>query len=73
MRSPSGIKFERDRTGVKRYVRIDLKMHGKEIEPFLQRINKIENYSFENEWSNSLTPEEFKNKMHSRIKEWKAK
>ncbi|MDA3799607.1 MAG: hypothetical protein PF692_11065 [Kiritimatiellae bacterium] len=73
MTSTSGVKFEKDSTGVKRYVRIDLKMHGKEIEPFLQKLNKSNNSSFENEWSNSLSPEQFKKKMHSRIKEWKEK
>lgn len=73
MTRTSGVKFERDSTGLKRYVRIDLKMHGKEIEPFLQKINSSSNSTFDNEWSDSLSPEQFKKIMHTRINEWREK
>jgi hypothetical protein len=70
MAQVAGISFEADSKGVKRYIRIDLKKYGKEIEPFLQKF-KIENdEQFENDWDQSLTPDQFKNQMHSRIKKW---
>jgi len=66
----SGIKFERDKQGNNRYVRIDLRKYGKEIEPFLQKINLDSDTQFQHEWEQSLSPVEFKKQMHSRIKKW---
>ncbi len=73
MAKVTGIEFEKDNRGVKRYVRIDLKKHGKEIEPFLKKLAINNDFQFENEWSNSLTTEQFRKKMHSRIKKWGEK
>ena len=69
----TGIQFERDSRGVKRYVRIDLKKHGKEIEPFLKKLNLNNDLQFEDDWFNSLSPEQFREKMHSRISKWEEK
>jgi len=66
----AGISFETDNQGVKRYIRIDLKKYGKEIEPFLQKLNIENDEQFENDWGHSLTPDQFKSQMHSRIKNW---
>ena len=65
-----GIKFERDNQGNNRYVRIDLRKYGKEIEPFLQKLNLSNNERFEHDWEQSLSPGEFKSQMHLRIKKW---
>jgi|GEM_PF-3426228 hypothetical protein len=73
MENTSGIIFEKDSAGVKRYVRIDLKIHGKDIEPFLQKLDISNSSLFENEWSDSHSPEQFKKKMRSRINVWKEK
>jgi hypothetical protein len=73
MAQGTGIEFEKDSRGVKRYVRIDLKKHGKEIEPFLKKLAINNDLQFEDEWSNSLATEQFRKKMHSRIKEWGKK
>ena len=73
MAQVTGIQFERDSRGVKRYIRIDLKKYSKEIEPFLKKLNLNDDLPFENEWSNSLTTEQFRKKMHSRISKWEEK
>ena len=73
MSQVTGIQFEKDKKGMKRYVRIDLKEHGKEIEPFLQKLNIKNDWQFEEEWQNSLSPEQFKKDMHSRIRKWNKK
>ena len=73
MAQVTGIKFEKDSRGVKRYVRIDLKKYGKEIEPFLKKMNINNDIHFEEEWSNSLSSEQFRKKIHSRIKKWEEK
>ena len=70
MTQVAGIRFETDSKGVKRYVRIDLKKYGKEIEPFLQKLNLVNDEQFEHDWKQSLTPRQFKSQMHSRIKKW---
>ncbi|HLN74921.1 MAG: hypothetical protein ACM3O8_15035 [Methylococcaceae bacterium] len=66
----TGIRFEKDNHGVKRYIRIDLNKYGKEIEPFLKKLNIEIDEQFENDWEQSLTPNQFKSQMHSRIKNW---
>lgn len=70
MEQVAGISFEIDSKGVKRFVRIDLSKYGKEIEPFLKKINIENDQQFENDWNNSLTPDQFKDQMHSRIEKW---
>ena len=66
----AGIRFEKDNQGVKRYIRIDLKKYGKDIEPFLQKLNIESDEQFEHDWEQSLTPTQFKSQMHIRIKKW---
>jgi hypothetical protein len=73
MAQVAGIQFERDSKGVKRYVRIDLKKHGKEIEPFLKKLNINNDLQFEEEWLNSLSSEQFRKEMHTRISKWEEK
>ena len=70
MANVTGIRFERDNQGVKRYVRIDLKKYGKEIEPFLRKLNIEPEEQFEYDWEQSLTSIQFKSQMHLRIKKW---
>ena len=53
----AGIRFEKDNPGVKRYVRIDLKKYGKDIEPFLQKLNIENDGQFEHDWEQGLTPD----------------
>lgn len=65
-----GIRFENDDQGVKRFIRIDLKKYGKEIEPFLKKLNIESDEHFERDWEQSLTPGQFKSQMHLRIKKW---
>ena len=66
----AGIRFEKDNQGVKRYIRIDLKKYGKEIEPFLKKLKIEPDEHFEQDWEQSLTPDQFKNQMHLRINKW---
>lgn len=66
----TGIQFEKDEQGVKRYIRIDLKKYSKEIEPFLKKLNIEPDEQFEHDWEQSLTPDQFKSQMHLRIKKW---
>ena len=66
----TGIRFEKDNQGVKRYIRIDLKKYGKEIEPFLKKLNIGPDEQFEHDWEQSLTPGQFKSQMHLRITNW---
>jgi hypothetical protein len=43
----SGITIEKDTDGNARYVRVDLRKHGKALEPFLKKVgleNEIEDY-----------------------------
>ena len=70
MTQVAGIRFETDSKGVKRYIRIDLKKYGKEIEPFLQKLNIESDEQFEQDWEQSITPSQFKSQMHIRIKKW---
>ncbi len=70
MAQASGINFETDSKGVKRYVRIDLNKYGKEIEPFLQKYHLNNDEQFEKDWNQSLTPDQFKDQIHSRMKKW---
>lgn len=65
-----GIRFEKDNLGVNRYIRIDLKKYGKDIEPFLQKLNIESDEQFNNDWEKSLSPGQFKSQMHLRIKKW---
>jgi hypothetical protein len=66
----TGIRFEKDNQGVKRYIRIDLKKYGKEIEPFLKKLNIEPDNQFEQDWEQSITPGQFKSQMHLRIKSY---
>lgn len=66
----TGIRFEKDNHGVKRYIRIDLKKYGKEIEPFLKKLNIEPDEQFEHDCEQSLTPDQFKSHVHLRIKKW---
>ena len=70
MKHTEGIRFENDDQGVKRSIRIDLKKYGKEIEPFLKKLNIEPDELFEQDWEQSLTPDQFKSQMHLRIKKW---
>ena len=70
MANVTGIRFEKDNQGVNRYIRIDLKKYGKEIEPFLKKLNIEPDEQFEHDWEQSLTPAQFKSQMHLRIKKW---
>ena len=63
-------KFERDKQGNNRYVRIDLRKYGKEIEPFLQKLSLEHDSQFQDEWDKAISSDEFKKQMHSRIKKW---
>ena len=65
-----GIRFEKDNQGVNRYIRIDLKKYGKDIEPFLQKLNIESDGQFDSDWKKSLSPDQFKGQMHLRIKKW---
>jgi len=70
MAQVAGIRFEKDNQGVKRYIRIDLKKYGKEIEPFLKKLKIEPDENFEHDWEQSLTPDQFKSQMHLRIEKW---
>jgi hypothetical protein len=70
MAQAAGISFETDSKGVKRFVRIDLNKYGKEIEPFLQKYHIDNDEQFEKDWDHSLTPDQFKDQIHSRMKKW---
>ena len=56
MNEVQGITFEKDVTGVNRYMRIDMQQHAKILLPFMQTLGIIP--SLEG-WEDSLTSEEF--------------
>ena len=62
----AGIQFEKDSKGNNRYIRIDLKKHRKELEPFLKTIG-IDNDDFEKDWERGMTTEACKTVMYKRI------
>lgn len=63
----AGIKFEKDTKGENRFVRIDLKKHGKEINPFLENIGAVETDDFEQLWANAITGEELCQKVNEHL------
>jgi hypothetical protein len=66
----AGIQFEKDSKGKRRYVRIDLKKHGNDIAPFLEKMGAIEEDEFERDWNSGLDINEAKTEMHKRINKW---
>jgi len=63
----AGIKFEKDTKGENRFVRIDLKKYGKEINPFLENIGAVEPDDFEQLWTNGISIEEARKETHEMI------
>jgi hypothetical protein len=63
----AGIKFEKDTKGENRYVRIDLKKYGKEINPFLENIGAVEHDEFDELWANAISIEEARRRTHEAI------
>jgi hypothetical protein len=64
----AGIQFEKDARGKRRYVRIDLKKHGNDIAPFLEKMGAMEEDEFEREWKNSITGNVLMQRLRPRIK-----
>ena len=64
----AGIQFEKDARGKRRYVRIDLKKHGNDIAPFLEKMGAMEEDKFDQEWKNSITGNELMQRLRPRIK-----
>ena len=74
MRTSSGIVFETDINTNKRYVRIDFDLYGKAIIPFFEQIGMIDkNDDFWEEYANSITGNELRQRMYQRIDAWKWK
>ena len=63
----AGIKFEKNDKGDNRFVRIDLKKYGTDIQPFLEKVGAIEHDDFEEQWTNALTIEEANKISHDFI------
>jgi hypothetical protein len=63
----AGIKFEKDTKGTNRFVRIDLKKYGKEINPFLENVGAVEPDEFDQVVANALTLEETRQNIHTHI------
>jgi len=56
MKAVQGITFEKDTTGVNRYMRIDMQQHAEALQPFMQMLGLI---SFPEGWEEGLTSDEF--------------
>lgn len=61
----AGIQVEKDTKGRPAYIRINLRKHGKEIEPFLQKIGVIEQ---DQDWEQGITGDELLARLRPRIK-----
>jgi hypothetical protein len=66
MAQVAGVKIENDTKGNPRYARIDLRKHGKELEPFLSSIGAINDDDDDDDECISI--EEFKTKMINYIR-----
>ena len=67
-----GIDFETDVNTKKKYVRIDFDRYGKAIIPFFEQIGVInKNDDFWEEYANSITGDNFRQRMYQRIDAWK--
>lgn len=51
-----GITFEKDKAGISRYVRIDMRQHAKALYPFMQSLGLTPSFDG---WDDGLTSEEF--------------
>jgi hypothetical protein len=56
MNTIQGVTFEKDTSGVNRYIRIDMMQHAEALRPFMQSLGII---SFFEGWEEGLTSEEF--------------
>ena len=63
----AGIQFEKDARGKRRYVRIDLKKHGSDIAPFLEKMGAMEGDEFEREWKNSVSGDHVRKELNTHI------
>ena len=62
----AGIQFEKDARGNRRYVRIDLKKHGSDIAPFLEKVGAVD--EMDTDLTNAITGEELMNRLRPRMK-----
>jgi len=51
-----GITFEKDITGINRYIRVDMQQHAEALQPFLQTLGIV---PFFERWEEGLNSEEF--------------
>jgi hypothetical protein len=63
----AGIQFEKDARGNRRYVRIDLKKHGNDIAPFLEKVGAVDIDEFEKEWATSVSGDRVRKELNTHI------
>jgi hypothetical protein len=51
-----GVTFEKDTTGIDRYIRIDVLQHAEALRPFMQKLGIIPPFE---DWEQGLTSEQF--------------
>jgi hypothetical protein len=56
MSTVQGVTFEKDRAGISRYIRIDMRQHAKALRPFMQSLGLTPS---PDGWDEGLTSEEF--------------
>ncbi len=69
-----GIQFENDANGNRQFIKIDLEKYGDQLKPFLKKIGiELEKDSFDLEWENAVSSEDFLKKAIVNIKQlpWK--
>ncbi len=68
MTTIQGIKFENDASGKPISITVSLEKYGLQLEPFLRQIGILEQKdSFDVEWEDSITSEEFLEKSIHKI------
>jgi len=56
MNAVQGISFEKDTTGVNRYIRIDMLQHAEALQPFMQSMGLVSSFDG---WEEGLSSEDF--------------
>ena len=67
----SGILLEKDTGTNKRYIKVDFDRYGIAIFPFLEQLGVVDyDIDFWREYSNSISGDELRQKMHKNIDAW---
>lgn len=69
MKNTIGVKFSNDASGKIKSVTIDLLKHGKDLQPFFEKVGAISNEDdFEKKWAEGITGDELIQRVNSHLK-----